>query len=322
VGLQAIADTRERGRGGSLEILLNVRPPAANKPIVLFHHIRKTAGTSMRHFFRVNLPKRGDHLYVDAPENLKTLTAWHQEFYASWSDDDRERVLYVAGHSANYLLPLFTRPVRAFTIVREPVDRTLSRYYFMKDRTWTIEEYVADADLRGAVRGLVNGQSLSLLEPHFDVSDVPDSADAEEAATWKDRLGEILDRYYTLADQRRFEASCAMIAHELGYKRVINPKLRVNSQRDKQPDLAPEVLARLEELNWLDRVLYDRAVAGIDSFFAEHPDVLPRKVTKGNPELMRVVDELRAQVETLAEDVRTLDARLAAVEGGRDAPSA
>ena len=76
------------------------------------------------------------------PEPLRDL---YEQWWSSLDRDRRDRLILATSHSANYLLDLIERPSRAFTILREPVDRVLSRYYFFSKRPpWTLRELYAD----------------------------------------------------------------------------------------------------------------------------------------------------------------------------------
>ena len=64
--------------------------------------------------------------------------------------------------------------------------------------------------------------------------------------------------------------SIAMFA---GFKRMMSPRMRVNSQRPKDHGCTPEVVEKLYAFNWLDEVLYEHATTRLHiTFAAEHPE--------------------------------------------------
>lgn len=129
-------------------------------PDVLIHlHIPKTGGTSlnsmMQHGFRndevLDISIDIDEFYC----GLGIATYEHcQERLASYSRDDLARIRYATGHLPMGLHSVFDRPAKYFTVIRHPVDRVISHFYyliqenrpFLKDgRLLTFEEYVESA---------------------------------------------------------------------------------------------------------------------------------------------------------------------------------
>jgi hypothetical protein len=269
---EASSSSSRRGRGGSLELNFSPRQLEADAPVLVFHHIRKTAGTSLRHSLRASF---GPAVYVAVPtataekEYLSRLATWHAAYYDSLSPTDKRRLIYAGGHTAGFLIPALERPVQAFTMVREPVDHVLSRYFFVKDRGWELPEIRSDRRIR---QRFLNIQSRSLLEPHFDDVQIPDDPDDPAAETWRSRLFELIDEYYTLGVQDRFEASLAMFQGKFGFGYRQMRTMRVNEDRPEDPGIDPEILDVLRQCSWLDQALYEHGVAGLDRYFADKPE--------------------------------------------------
>jgi hypothetical protein len=122
----------------------------------------------------------------------------------------------VAGHDANYLLPLLDgRPAAAFTVVREPVDRVLSRYYFLsRTPSWTLEDlYLGRWDKQ--IPGFFSGQAKTLLEPLCDTSGIPKTADEPGADEWRERLEQALAAYVVVGTQDRLEETIDALGSSL-----------------------------------------------------------------------------------------------------------
>jgi hypothetical protein len=267
--LEHMETTRGRGKGGNLELNFSDEPLAPDTPLIVFHHVRKTAGTSLRHIIRKNLVA-GTHVYLDTPEGRPGLAAWHKDYYEGLSSAEKERLLYVGGHTAAYFIPVVDRPVRALSMVREPIDQLLSRYFFMREREWTLVDLCADAELRGDVSGFLNGQARSLLEPHFGVVEIPESADDPDAEEWRHRLLDLVGQQYTLGVQDRFAASLAMFGTVFGFEHQRPRRLRVNEDRPRDAQLDEEILGQLRGFTWLDEALYEHAVGAMDRYFEEN----------------------------------------------------
>jgi hypothetical protein len=231
-------------------------------PLVLFQHIRKTAGTAIRTLLHVNY---GDVAGDAVPTPRHASHEWFAELKASLGDRFGS-LRAVAGHSANYLLPLLDgRPVVAFTVVREPVDRVISRYYFMVPvPDWTL------ADLYGGrpskrIPGFFNGQARSLLEPFGGTAGMPLTADEPHADEWRARLAEALDAYAVVGTQDRLPETVEALAALTGLDCRTIFRVRINRGRPTRSSLDAETAELVRRHNWLDEELYRLANERLDT---------------------------------------------------------
>jgi hypothetical protein len=335
---------------GSLELFF-APVPQANHPVVVFQHIPKTAGTSFRALARDNyrsLERRGD---LTPPESIPTWTTerdrseavrrWYGNVWASIGEDDRARLVFAASHSANFLLRLLRdRKVVRLTLVREPVDRALSRYFFRNPvaETVTIGEFYrtalalsGSAAERGRVlakelgegwseeqviaRGsffstlvpdLFNGQARSLLGPEYDLADLPCTLGPPvDASVWRKRLHGIAADY-VLGLQDRFLEFAELASAPLGWTQVSSPSAKVNRERIPAAELSAETRELIRECNWLDHELYNYAVR---RFAAEAKALPPRPARRVAPVVSKPsFAVLGAQHPALAEIRRALAA--------------
>jgi Galactose-3-O-sulfotransferase len=242
-----------------------VLPPdvAAERPVLVFQHIQKTAGTALRGIIYRNLVAAGARVIVeDAPHGKRHAEApdWYRRFYESLGEEDRLGLACVASHTANHLLPFIDRPARALSLLREPVDRVLSRYHhFTRSRSWTLRERYANAERRAPFQ-FFNAQSRALLAPHYDVN-VPGLArhqgPPEDADLWRERLFELLAERYAIGLQEYFRESVELFAAELGWERVSVRRVRANPARPRSID-DEETAELIRAYNWLDVELHDR----------------------------------------------------------------
>lgn len=87
------------------------------KPLTIFTHVPKTAGTSFMH--SVLIPTFGEDRIVDV-QIRQFRNRVHEEHEV------------VVGHNAYGGHLLTRRPVRYVTFLREPIDRAISHYYFIR----------------------------------------------------------------------------------------------------------------------------------------------------------------------------------------------
>jgi hypothetical protein len=262
-----------KGRSSATEFFFQ-EPGGA--PVILVCHISKTAGTALRRFVRANLADAETEVvhnlrYVakSPAERLRWFRAW----YAALDDDRRARLSCVMSHWAGYLLPALDRPVDALTLVREPVDRTLS-YYFHKQRQHP-EWSLASLERLGERRSLPdwreapehdlldrlfnNWQSRALLSVFHDVSTLDGSAEpSDEANLWRERLRDLVDRLFLVGVQDRFEEYVDVLARRYGWPASV-PQAKINPQRPSDVAVSPGLRDAILGFNWLDRELHELA---------------------------------------------------------------
>ena len=93
---------------------------------VVFDHLPKCGGTSVNYFLKNAYPKRASfNLNIDSP--IKST-----EEFKNFNLRKRQKTKLVYGHLANELRD-FVNPESIWAVVvREPVDRIISHYFFVK----------------------------------------------------------------------------------------------------------------------------------------------------------------------------------------------
>jgi hypothetical protein len=273
------ADEPKAGRQPPAEAFFH--PDATARPLLVFQHLHKTAGTSFRHLARENLRDHEREAWPipggrPPPERLR------EAYAACWEalpPQRRATAAAVLSHSANFLLDVVDRPVRAVTIVREPVDRVLSRYHFStrpKDgreprstfarrlAEWSLEDLYramdggseADAKDHWRLAEFFNGQARLLLAPHHDTAGLRFTAGPPpDADLWRERLGEVVARY-DVGVSERFGELVDRIAGEYGWTRRDEPRKKANPDRPAVGALPGATREAIAAYNWLDAELY------------------------------------------------------------------
>jgi hypothetical protein len=172
-------------------------------------------------------------------------------------------------HLAGYLLPALDRPADALTLVREPVDRTIS-YYHAKQRRrdpakpmrTLAEIYVRPPDLERRERWeqFSNWQSRALLSVFHDTSSLaPGAGPPPDADLWRRRLRQLVENAFRIGVQDRFEDYVASLAQRYGWQ-AFAPRSKVNRARPKVSEVEAELCETIRAHNWLDVELYELAV--------------------------------------------------------------
>ena len=223
-------------------------------------HLQKTAGTTLRDRFRATLPEHT--IYPNASDGrdkrISVISLGH--LLERWRAR-REEIRLVAGHFPLSTTELLDADFVTLSILREPVDRTLSYLRHQKklnrdDRELPLEAIYDDPfRFNGLVRNhMVRMFSIGAAEMErgdgvlTDTPDTPERLERAKQAVWG------LDGYGL---QSRFEEFWDVFAPRYGLE--IGEPQRSNAT---EPEDAPKsLIRRIEADNALDVELYD---------FAEH----------------------------------------------------
>ena len=275
------------------------------RELVIFQHMPKTAGTSLRKAMLGEYAAGEAVLLYSAEESTGgpplRQPAEYREWYRTLDPERRERMRLVASHSANCLTRFVDRPFRVVSLLRDPVDRVASLYSFFKWQTtrddrpewergvgdelvargWSLADIYlnlggggpASSPLHHAFAEFFNGQARTVLKPWDE-----DSAlgywvgQPDEALSLKQRALDLLFRQYVVGVQERYEQSLELFARSFGWGDLAVHRLNV---REPEP-LDPETRELVAAHNEIDAELHAHFEAAVERWAAE----LPRRSDK------------------------------------------
>lgn len=137
--------------------------------------------------------------------------------------------------------------LNVFTVLRDPIDRVLSQYFFtvdyaMKPTRLSLYEHIA-------AHVQPNIQTRLLSGPH-GLSPQPPVDEMLERAM------ENLQSCCAIGLTERFGETVLLLSKALGWKGVQYERRKVNKTRPRKEEVPPEVVRRLAEDNELDLALY------------------------------------------------------------------
>jgi hypothetical protein len=290
-------------------------------------HIPKTAGTTLGslllhhygdRYQRVDMS--GVHVRPtgDGLEVLRHLADGTAERLDRF--ELRDGVEVVSGHAPVGLLDLLPPAERYVTILRDPVERTLSQYYHLLGRraAWRHEWLPAPtpelrlSDAIGERSYIPDNLQTRMLcgVPAVEHPLPPDALDRAKR--------ELRERFSYVGTTERFEELVALLNLDLGWPTVAVERARVNAARPRGHDVPVEEIRLAEEANALDRELYleagrlhDERVARSDEELQNELEVLrlARLRRAGEPGVPIRVLPVEARVELAVQESDLLDAR-------------
>ncbi len=270
--------------------------PTSYGPVVIYHHISKTGGTSLRQVVQANY--KGKALQEWYGPNRGSV-AWYEEHYHALSPRRKAAIQCIASHSAHYLIPVIDRPFRVFTLVREPVDRVISLYYFTKilarsgkgkgaeigraleELGWELTDIYQHLGNQTTITPeqhrlfapFFNGQARAILGPHMDTASMPFVQGLPDILTpFQDKLQVVLDAHYELGVTEDYDRSVRYFAQVFGWRRVFFRKKNPTRNRPRLDELPAALIAVIRSFNALDVWLHEYAQRYLASKIVESPD--------------------------------------------------
>jgi hypothetical protein len=240
-----------------VEITMQPERPAAapqeSDPTVIFLHIGKTAGTTLRVILRRQFrPSQVMLVRARMRPREETLTD-----FARLPEAERDRPRLIMGHTVFGLHRYVPRPSTYVTVLRRPVSLVLSQYNFVRrtvdhrhhqvvtSRNMSLQEYIAS----GVSLEMDNSQTRAIAG---DLSTPFGECTSQMLEAAKDNL----DRHFAVAGlTERFDETLLLLGKAFGWRRLHYVPANV-SPRAMGEQLEPATREAIEEQNRLDLDLY------------------------------------------------------------------
>jgi len=235
-----------------------------SEPTVVFLHIGKTGGTTLRRVLRRQYPE-SEMMVVRARARPREETLAD---FAKLPEAERARPRLILGHTVFGLHELVPRPSTYITLLRRPVSLVLSQYGFVR-RTpghrhhqaaqgMGLEEYLVS----GLAQEMNNSQTRALA----GAVEVPYGENPPELLELAKRNVE--EHFRVVGLTERFDESLVLFGLAFGWSRLSYVRANVASKRVVP---SPAGLAEIERLNALDLELYDWAERRLEATIDGEP---------------------------------------------------
>lgn len=229
-------------------------------PLIVFTHIPKTAGTSLAEFFRQNIPQSSlVELYNAVSEISPPAVPANFEEIAHTLEA-------ILGHVPHAFAPhkALDRDKCLVTVLRDPVDRVLSHYFYtkIKDETNQLSMLINEKDI--SLREFVSAPytlAVDNLLVRYLCDEDPRSID------WGECTEQMLDQakhnlayqYDIIGLTESYDAFVEEMRWVFGFDQPIDSYANVNKKRPKVDEIDRETLDAIAGLNRFDIELFEFA---------------------------------------------------------------
>jgi hypothetical protein len=235
--------------------------PVADQPTVIFIHIGKTGGATLRRIMARNV--RDDAiLRLRNPAETETgfLSTAPIEQFAALDAERRAAPRLIMAHMVYGLHAAVPRPSTYVTLLRKPMARVISgyksaRYWpghrlhdIVNERQMDLAEYVQS----GVALEMDNSMTRAIVG---DVT-TPYGQCTDEMLAHAKQL--IAQQYAVVGLTERFDETLVVLGQTFGWSRLCYVRANV-SRKQISPDFPKATIALIEELNRFDLELYEFA---------------------------------------------------------------
>lgn len=223
---------------------------------IVFIHIPKSGGTTLNEIIeRQYQPQEVCSLY---PSSDSLSPEEQEELRNALSSKSR----LIRGHLPFGEHLLFDESVRYFTVLREPIERTISHYYYVRAQSQYAQSHYSVFRQMSLQACLENKVSIVLDNAQTRILSgvsgrLPFGALSRETLDQaKHNLANYMD---VVGLVERFDETLLLLQKTLGWRNVCYTQHNVNRIRPQKVQLSVETLQTITEVNQLDLELYQYA---------------------------------------------------------------
>ncbi|MBA3352510.1 MAG: sulfotransferase family 2 domain-containing protein [Blastocatellia bacterium] len=245
----------------------HLAPHRGTEEAVIFLHLPKTAGTTVNRLIEWEYPLK--EMYSVDP----VLFQWSAAHLRKLPPERLRKVRMFKGHMTYGLHEVLPQPATYITVLRDPVDRVISAFYFMRSyklhplywkmrrEKWSLEDFVRNAQRDNVQSKIVAGA----------VYEEPCTREIVETA--KDNLR---NHFSVVGLSARLEESLALMKLRFGWKLSSYSSFNVTRSRPQKRDLPQATLDLIHQKNAFDIELYECAEEIFESAVRANADEVKR----------------------------------------------
>jgi hypothetical protein len=234
---------------------------------IIFLHLPKTAGTTLNRLIEWEYPLSA--MYSIDP----VLFEWSAAHLRKLPLARLRKTRMFKGHMLFGLHEILPQPSTYITVLRDPVERVLSAFYFMRSyrlhplywklrrEKWTIEEFV-----QRSTRDNVQCKIIAGADYHAPCTE----AILEKASH------HLNEHFSVIGLSERFEESLALMKLRFGWQLKSYSSFNVTRSRPKRGDLSSTTLDLISDRNRFDVALYQHAAMLFETAVSKQPGEVKR----------------------------------------------
>ncbi|MGB3513195.1 MAG: sulfotransferase family 2 domain-containing protein [Microcoleaceae cyanobacterium] len=229
--------------------------------ILIFPHIPKTAGTTLRSVILSQYPQ--DKVY------LLKVSQSPLEAAQKISEYDKKRISCYVGHMPYGLHKYLPESAIYITLIREPVDRIISMYYFIREepnhrlhnellsKNMSLEDFVISNNCPRneqvkKIAGLMVGSAKEIMDLAHQ---------------------NIFNQFLAVGIQENFDDFLQILNKLLGWNNQSYNKQKVTKNRKDKREISQDLIEIIKQKNGMDIAFYHRlknqfAIKNLDSIVA------------------------------------------------------
>ncbi|WP_332694854.1 sulfotransferase family 2 domain-containing protein [Halalkalibacter lacteus] len=215
--------------------------PNPNKQMLIHLHMPKTGGTTLKKIINKNYNTNKIHdVYVDRPQlpiTLEKLT--------------NKQVHCIQGHFPFGIHEYFNRKATYITMLRDPIDRIISEYYFIRSIPWhNLHKKVKEMSLEE----YQNSPTKCNLQTQFILGEkFRKELSNKDLQTAKKIL---IEHFSVVGITEMFDESIFLMKEILGWQNIFYKKANVTKNRLTKKEIPPKVIQQISKNNEFDLQLY------------------------------------------------------------------
>ncbi|WP_413171246.1 sulfotransferase family 2 domain-containing protein [Anabaena azotica] len=229
-----------------------------DEQIIIFLHIPKAGGTTINGIINQQYRKNCTFRF-DGIENRYKLAELEQY--------QRSKLKLIRGHFAFGLHEFLSCPAKYFTLLRNPVSRTISHYnYLCRSSSLPNHEKVKEMSLKNYILSDLSNNNLQ-TKMLFGLSNVPAYSDEEILTTVKQNLE---NQFSVVGLVERFDETLFFLKQAFNWRVPLYIQQNITPQHQHiQNNVDNNIIDIIKEKNSLDLELYEYAQKQFEHQIAE-----------------------------------------------------